>query len=101
MSTFYGSIRGNRSTTTRGGSFQSGYKATAQSYNGSIIVYLSYDKENTLKVGIETSDTSSMYGGWSCPTFNGTFEEFKTLLQLNEDIKNGKVSIVKHRQKKN
>lgn len=100
MATFYGSIRGNRGTATKGGSFASGYKATAQSWDGSIIVYLDYNEKKELTVRLGTSDTSSTSSDWKTPEFNGTFEELKNLLQLNEDIKNGLVKIVRHRTKK-
>ena len=33
--------------------------------------------------------------------FYGTFEEFKNLLTLHNEIKNGKVSITRHREKSN
>lgn len=77
MSAFYGMVRGNRGAATRGGSKNSGYKATCQSYDGSVIVYMDYDDENNLKVRLEVADGSSTYGD---VVFNGTLEELKAKL---------------------
>lgn len=73
MSKFYGSIQGNRGAATRGGSSASGIKSSCQSYDGSVITYLSYDGNDTLMVTIEVSEYSSSYGR---RIFCGTFEEF-------------------------
>lgn len=105
MSKFYGMVCGNREAATRGGSFDSGFHASAQSYDGSVIVKLRYDgdkKDNgNLLVTVGTSDGSSCYTDWNSPDFHGTFEEFKALLQLARDIKDGKVSVVRHRSESN
>lgn len=104
MSKFYATIEGNRQPKTCGGSANSGIRASAQSWTGSVIINMDYraNEDNTedLYVRVGTNDGSSSYVGWSSPEFRGTFAEFKQLLQLNEDIKSGKVSIVKHRIKK-
>ena len=97
MSKFYGMVRGNRGASTRGGSANSGFKATAQSYSGSIISCLDYDKDNNLKVRIELADGSSTYGDVA---FSGTFEELKESMKLLREIKEGKVSVVRHRNKR-
>ena len=71
MAKFYGSIQGSRGAATRtGGSLM---KSSVQSYDGSVITYMSYDKdkdnpkEEKLMVEICVSDYSSSYG---------TFEEY-------------------------
>jgi hypothetical protein len=73
MSAFYGMVQGNRGIATRGGSRASGFKSSAQSYDGSIITYLSYDKDDNLMVTIEASDCSACYGR---TIFHGTYEEY-------------------------
>lgn len=98
MSKFYGMIRGNRGEATRGGSANSGFKATAQSFDGSVITCLDYDSNNNLKVRIELSNYSQTYGD---TVFSGTFEEFKEAMKLLQDIKDKKVSVVRHREKSN
>jgi len=93
-------MRGER--TARGG--KNGVQCAAQSYDGSIIVsnyYTEDEKGNeVLKVRVGTNDGSSCYTGWNSNDFNGTFEEFKNFLKLYQEIKNGTVSVVRHRQKK-
>lgn len=98
MSKFYGMVRGNRGATTRGGSANSGFKATAQSYDGSVITCLDYDQNNNLKVRIELAEGSTTYGDVA---FSGTFEELKESMKLLKEIKEGKVSVVRHREKSN
>lgn len=77
MAKFYGSLQGNRGTVTRTGS--SVIKASVQSWDGSLISYMSYDKdrdnpkEEKLMVEICVSKESSSYGS---RIFYGTFEEF-------------------------
>ena len=105
MSAFYGMVEGNRSCATRGGSKSSGFRASCQSYAGSIISAMEYvEDENgreVLKVRVGTNDGSSCYSDWNSEDFNGTFQEFKDLLKLAADIKSGKVSVVRHREPKN
>lgn len=98
MSKFYGMVRGNRGAATRGGSANSGFKSTAQSHDGSVITCLDYDQNNNLKVRIELSDYTSTYGD---VVFSGTFEELKESMKLLQEIKEGKVSITRHREKSN
>jgi len=45
MSHFYGIISGNRGEATRGGSRDSGYRATAASWQGSVQVYLHHNAD--------------------------------------------------------
>ena len=78
IATFYGMVQGNRGAATRGGSRASGFKSTAQSYDGSVITYLSYNDKDELMVEIECSDGSAPYGK---RIFSGTFEEYINKLQ--------------------
>ncbi len=93
-------MRGAR--TARGG--RDGVQCAAQSYEGSIIVSNRYVEDDNgkeiLKVRVGTNDGSSCYTDWNSEEFNGTFQEFKDLLKLSADIKRGKVSVVRHREKK-
>ena len=73
MSTFYGMVQGNRSAATRGGSRASGFKSTVQSWNGSIITQMSYDKDDNLMVEVSYSTGSNCYG---TTIFRGTFDEY-------------------------
>ena len=98
MSKFYGMVRGNRGASTRGGSANSGFKSTAQSYDGSVITCLDYDQNDNLKVRIELAEGSTTYGDVA---FSGTFEELKEAMKLLQEIKEGKVSITRHREKSN
>lgn len=104
MATFYGTLSGARQAKTCTGTRNTGIKAAAQSYDGSIISSLDYrtnDKgEEELYVRVGTNDNSSSCTSWSAPEFSGTFEEFKNLLKLADDIKSGRVSVVRHRMKK-
>ena len=105
MSAFYGMVKGNRNCATRGGSKSSGFRASCQSYDGSIISAMDYvEDENgkeVLKVRVGTNDGSSACSDWNSNDFTGTFQEFKDLLKLHQDIKSGKVSVVRHRDSKN
>ena len=78
MSAFYGCVQGNRGTATRGGSRNSGFKSTAQSYDGSVITRMSYNDKDELMVTIEVAYDSACYGK---PIFYGTFDEFVNKLQ--------------------
>lgn len=100
MSTFYGMICGNRGAATRGGSKDSGFRSSCQSWNGSVITTMDYNSKDELIVRVGTSDGSSCYTDWNSQDFVGTFDEFKDFLKLYRDIKDGKVSVVRHRNKK-
>ena len=78
MSTFYGMVKGNRGAATRGGSRASGFKSSAQSFDGSVITHLSYNEKDELMVTIETSEESSCYGR---RIFYGTFAEYIAKLE--------------------
>ena len=90
-------MRGER--TARGGN--DGCRASVQAYDGSIITRNWYDDGGTLRVRVGTNDGSSCCTDWNSEDFNGTFQEFKDLLKLAADIKSGKVSVVRHREKSN
>ena len=87
MSKFYGMIQGNRGAATRGGSANSGFKATAQSWENSIINRLDYDSNNNLRLTIEVADGSRTYGD---EVFRGSFEEFKEMCEIYKKYKNNK-----------
>lgn len=84
--------------TARGGS--DGCTASVQSYDGSIIVCNRYDDNDVLRVKVGTSNNSSCYIEDHLNCFDGTFSEFKDALKLLRDIKDGKVSVVRHRTPK-
>lgn len=71
MSKFYGQVQGMAQTiaTRRGGR---DITASVQSWNGSIITRLYYDRE-VLSVDVRVSEDSTFYGR---TIFSGTFAEF-------------------------
>lgn len=98
MSKFYGTVIGQANTCgTRRGSTD--IRTAAQSYDGSIITKLYYDDNEVLKVRIGYSENSDTYTCWKSPDFVGTFEDFKKLLQLAKDIKDGNAKVIHHRKK--
>lgn len=99
MAKTYTTCVGSRGIATRTGG-NDGCKASVQSWEGSVIVENYYDNKDQLKVRVGTNEGSSNYTDWNSPDFNGTFEEFKALLQLSKDIREGKVSVVRHRKSK-
>lgn len=96
MSAFYGMVRGNRGEATRGGSKISGYKASCQSWDGSVITNMWYNDKDELRVEISLSSGSSCYG--SC-AFVGSMQDLENVFKLARDIEKGDVSIVRHRKK--
>ena len=90
-------MRGER--TARGGS--NGCRASVQSWDGSVIIENWYDNDDQLKVRVGTNDGSSCCSDWNSEDFTGTLQELKDLLKLAKDIKTGKVSITRHREKSN
>ena len=86
-------MRGER--TARGGN--DGCRASVQSWDGSVIVHNWYDDNGQLRVRVGTNDGSSCCSDWNSEDFTGTLQELKDLLKLAKDIKNGKVSVVRHR----
>lgn len=78
MSKFYGTVDGceSRTCATRcGGKY---IRTSAQSWDGSIITRLHYDKTGNLMVEIEVSDDSSSSGE---RIWHGTFDEFRNQLR--------------------
>ena len=75
MSKLYGSVQGNRGAATRGG--HSMIKTSVQSWDGSVINYMSYEGDK-LMVEVCVSEGSSAYGK---TIFRGTFEEFVNKLE--------------------
>ena len=55
-------------------------KSSVQSYDGSVITYMSYDKDN-LMVEVCVSDYSSSYGS---RIFYGTFDEYVAKLKRED-----------------
>lgn len=88
---------GCRGAVTRTGG-NDGVHVAAQSFDGSIIVENWYNDKNELVVRVDTSERSSCYGD-SYHSFTGSMKEFNDLLQLARDIKDGKVSVVRHRDR--
>ena len=85
MSAFYGTLEGQRSPVTRCGSRTSGIRAAAQSWDGSVIVNLSYDEhdgEDVLMVEVRTSENSDAYGH---RIWKGSFSEFTELLERDTE----------------
>lgn len=78
MSKLYGSIQGCRGAATRTGS--SLMKSSVQSYDGSVITYMSYEGDK-LMVEVCVSARSSAYGN---RIFYGTFEEFINKLERED-----------------
>ena len=90
-------MRGER--TARGG--KDGCRASVQSYEGSICVSNWFDSDDQLKVRVGTNDGTSCCTDWNSDDWTGTFKEFKEALTLLKEIKEGKVSITRHREKSN
>ena len=99
MSKTYATLTGGRSTLTQRG-HGDGVRVSCQSWDGSVIVSNRYDCDDKLELRIGTNEGSGTYTDWKSNDFVGTFEEFKELLKLHQDIKSGRVSVVRHRIKK-
>ena len=86
MGKFYGEVEGNRGVGSRVGTLDSGFRASAQSSDGSIVVKLHYEGDE-LMVEIGTME-------WSAPNFRrpnwwGTFKELDELLRKDTCRKHG------------
>lgn len=99
MAKTYCTCIGMRGEATRRGG-NAGCRASVQSWEGSIVVSNYYNDNNELRVRVGTNEGSGCYTDFKSTDFNGTFEEFKALLKLSQDIKDGKVSVVRHRKPK-
>lgn len=74
MSKFYGQVEGMAKTVaSRRGSDRSDIKASVQSWDGSIIMRMYYDKDDELCIDIEHASGSS-FSGYT--VFNDTVEKF-------------------------
>ena len=84
MSTFYGQVSGQASTiASRRGSKNSGLRVSAQSWEGSVVTKLT-EVDGEIRVSIEISDDSSMYGK---QYFYGTIDQLKeTLSGAGENV---------------
>lgn len=72
MAKFYGQVKGyGRTTATRQG--HNGIRSSVQSYDGSVIVELSYFPDKTLNVMVEVAKGSGFSGK---TVFDGTLDEF-------------------------
>lgn len=89
MSKFYGTVRdgwrGNTPATRCG---HLGITTTAQSYDGSVITELMYDKDNKLNVIVAINPKDSSTRGDTL--FDGTLDELYKLLKRHADYKNRK-----------
>lgn len=99
MSRTYATLTGGRSTLTQRG-HRDGVRVSCQSFDGSVICSNRYDSNDKLELRIGTNEGSGTYTDWKSNDFVGTFEEFKELLKLHQDIKSGRVSVVRHRKPK-
>lgn len=86
MSTFYGMIQGHRGAATRGGSRNSGFIATAQSFKGSVITNLDYEDENNLVIRLSLNEGSSTYGD---TVFRGSMKELREIFEEYNKKKRG------------
>lgn len=79
MSKFYGTVRdpwGGRGTGTRCG--HRGIRTTAQSFDGSVIVDMSYGDGGKLEVEVEVAEGSATFGE---TVFSGGLEELVEALR--------------------
>jgi len=79
MAKFYGQVFGDRTDVHTLGS--RGIKVSAQTYDGSVIISLTYNKDNDLCVVLETNHDSADCGE---SLFNGTFKDFNKLFEEDE-----------------
>lgn len=77
MAKFYGMVVGDRGEATRGGHHR--IKAAAQSYDGSVITELTYNREGQLMVDVCVGKGESTCMG--SRVFYGTFEEYVAKLE--------------------
>ena len=97
MAKTYCTCRGMRQQAHRTGG-NNGCKASVQSYDGSVIVENWYDENNDLMIRVSLDEGSS-----SCGTtvWQGKFDGFKEAMELLKDVKEGKASVTRHREKSN
>lgn len=73
MEAFMGRVKGSAGEGKRIGNYESGIESTVQSWAGSIITKMYYNRIGQLMVKVEVSQTSNT---WGTPIFEGTFEEY-------------------------
>ncbi len=78
MSKLYGSLKGNGIEVTRGGTKNSGMRASVQSWNGSLCTFMDLDDDDKPVVEIQIADGSAVFGK---TFFRGTLEELKEKLK--------------------
>lgn len=98
MAKTYATIEGCRMPKTCTGG-NDGVRASAQSYDGSVIVSNWYDGDEVM-FRIGTNDRSGCYSDWNSSDFIGTFEDIKKALELLCKVKCGEASVVTHRKPK-
>lgn len=76
MSKFYGQVVGDRGAATRGGHHR--IKASAQSYDGSVITELTYNEDKLMVSVCVGMDESTSIGR---QIFYGTFDEYVAKLK--------------------
>jgi len=86
MGKFYGEVEGNRGVGSRVGTLESGFRASAQSEDGSIVIKLRYEGDEMM-VEVGTMEWSS--SGFHRPNWWGTFKEFDELLRKDTCRKHG------------
>lgn len=99
MAKTYCTCIGMRGEATRRGG-NNGVRVSAQSWDGSVIVKNWYDENDQLRVMVGTNDGSSCHTDFNSVDFTGSLDELKELLKLHQDIKSGRVSVVRHRTRK-
>ena len=79
MSKLYGTLQGCRGKATRCGSVSSGMRASVQSWNGSLVVYMDLNENGEPEVRLSVSDGSNCYG--NDEIFRGSLDELKRKLK--------------------
>lgn len=77
MAKYYGTVRGNRGEATKCGSAESGIRAAAQSYDGSVIIRIWDGGDGKDRIDLSIGEGSTTYGR---TYFCGTLEELKAKL---------------------
>jgi hypothetical protein len=83
MSRLYGSLQGCRGEATRTGSKDSGIRASVQSWDGSLCVFMDLNDDDLPVVEIQISDGSSCYGK---TYFRGSLDKLKKILEEENDL---------------
>ena len=86
MGTFYGEVAGNRGVGSRVGSRASGFRSSAQSYDGSVVVKLHYEGDELM---VEVGTMAWSASDFKRPNWWGTFEEFDRLLRKDTCERHG------------